>query len=134
MIFNDDSQDLELVSDINMVPFIDIMLVLLVVFMITVPVMTSQLDIQLPQSSTATNESKPKAITLFLTADGKVSLDDQSLTQIQLQEKLTAIALQKPQPVVHLEADKNTRYQVIMDTLLIAKNAGVNTLGFVFES
>ena len=133
MFYSDQDADTTIVSDINMVPLIDIMLVLLVVFMITIPILTSSIDIQLPQESSVEAQKAAQPVEITVTAEGDIYLGDEILTKEGLTNKLKGVAEEKPQPAVHLRADKMTNYEQIMAVLAEAKQTGVASIGFVFE-
>ena len=136
MFYEENEVEQALVSEINMVPFIDIMLVLLVVFMVTIPVITSQLNIDLPKGKGFQSAQQPEAMQLFLTADGQIAINEKILGGIQdpsLINALKEIALRKRQPHIHLSADKATDYELVLNLLMTANKLGIKGMGFVFE-
>jgi biopolymer transport protein ExbD len=118
-------------SDINMVPLIDVMLVLLIVFMITAPLLTHSVKIDLPQASSAPNQEKPETIALSLDADGKVYWNNDAIDAAALPARLAEAATRSPQPELHLRADRNTRYETIADLMSKARTAGIEKMGFI---
>ncbi len=118
-------------SEINMVPLIDVMLVLLVIFIITAPLMSHAVRIDVPQASSAPIESDPVKVDLAIDADGKIFWDDQEVAQDLLPDRFAAAALQQPQPELNLRADKNTRYEVLAKVMAEASSAGLSKIGFV---
>jgi len=118
-------------SEINMVPLIDVMLVLLIVFMITAPLLTHSVKIDLPQASSTPNTEKPETVTLALDANGSLFWNDQSLPDTDLAQRLQAAAAQSPQPELHLRADQNTRYQKLAEVMSAAREAGIEKMGFI---
>ncbi|MCK9259152.1 MAG: biopolymer transporter ExbD [Azoarcus sp.] len=118
-------------SEINMVPLIDVMLVLLIVFMITAPLLTHSVKIDLPQASSTPNTEKPETVTLALDANGSLFWNDQSLPDTDLTLRLQAAAAQSPQPELHLRADQNTRYQKLAEVMSAAREAGIEKMGFI---
>ncbi|SEG02099.1 ExbD/TolR family protein [Thauera chlorobenzoica] len=118
-------------SDINMVPLIDVMLVLLIVFMITAPLLTHSIKIDLPQASSAPNQEKPETVTLALDEGGRLYWNNEALDKVALPARLAAAAARTPQPELHLRADRNTRYEVIAEVMSEARNAGVEKMGFI---
>ena len=118
-------------SDINMVPLIDVMLVLLIVFMITAPLLTHSVKIDLPQASSAPTEKKPETVALSIDGDGRVFWNNEAVDEVALPARLSAAAAQKPQPELHLRADRNTRYEVIAEVMAEARSAGIEKMGFV---
>lgn len=119
-------------SEINMVPLIDVMLVLLIVFMITAPLMTHSVEIDLPQASSEPEEKRPETINLAIDGKGALYWNDLPIDSNTLDVRLEEAAAQKPkQPELHLRADRQTRYQVIAEVLSRAKVSGLQTIGFV---
>lgn len=118
-------------SEINMVPLIDVMLVLLIVFMITAPLLTHSVKIDLPQASSAPNIEKPETVTLALDANGGLFWNDQPLTEADLSPRLQAAAALSPQPELHLRADHDTRYQKLAEVMSAAREAGIEKMGFI---
>ncbi len=118
-------------SDINMVPLIDVMLVLLIVFMITAPLLTHSVKIDLPRASSAPNPEKPETVTLALDEAGKLYWNNEALDKAALPARLAAAAARTPQPELHLRADRGTRYEVIAEVMSEARNAGIEKMGFI---
>ena len=120
-------------SEINTTPLVDVMLVLLVIFIITAPLLTHAVKIDLPQASSQPLPEKPEVISVSIDAAGKMYWNDAALVQGELRVKLQEIAGKKPQPELNIRADKETRYQVLAEVMADAQNAGVTKLGFVSE-
>ena len=124
-------------SEINTTPLVDVMLVLLVIFIITAPLLTHAVKIDLPQATSQPLPEKPEVISLAIDADGRIYWNDVPLVQDgsqgELKQKLLQIADQKPQPELNIRADKETRYQILAEVMADAQNAGVTKLGFVSE-
>ncbi|MGH8455930.1 MAG: ExbD/TolR family protein [Stenotrophobium sp.] len=118
-------------SEINVTPLVDVMLVLLIIFMITAPMLTHKIPIDLPQASTVKNPEEPNIITLSLTADGNLYWNDISVTKQQWKERIGQAALQKPQPELQLRADKTTQYQALAEIMADAQDAGIIKMGFI---
>ena len=118
-------------SEINVTPLVDVMLVLLIIFMITAPLMTHKIPIDLPQASTVKNPEEPNIITLALTADGVLYWNDIAVSRDQWKQRIGQAALQKPQPELQLRADKTTQYQALAEIMADAQNAGMKKLGFI---
>jgi biopolymer transport protein ExbD len=121
-------------SEINTTPLVDVMLVLLIVFMITIPVITHTVPVELPKVRNQATKTAPENINLSINADGQVfwnqSLIPDSAT---LLERLKGAAVQKPQPEVHIRADQRTRYEHVGRTILTAQRAGILKVGFITE-
>ena len=118
-------------SEINVTPLVDVMLVLLIIFMITAPLMTHKIPIDLPQASTVKNPDEPNIITLALTADGNLYWNDISVTKDEWKARIEQAAAQQPQPELQLRADKITQYQALAEIMADAQNAGIKRMGFI---
>jgi biopolymer transport protein ExbD len=119
------------VSEINMVPLIDVMLVLLVIFIITAPLLTHSIKIDIPQASAA--QAKPEITTIDLAVDaqGLLFWNEQPVSMDQLAQRFSQEAQADPQPQVRIRADLNTRYEVLARIMGDARQAGLKQLGFV---
>ena len=120
-------------SEINTTPLVDVMLVLLVIFIITAPLMTHAVRIDLPKASSELLSEKPEVVSISIDHAGKIYWNDQPVTEADAKDKLAAAAKQNPQPEVHIRADKDTRYQVLAEIMANAQTAGITKLGFVSE-
>jgi biopolymer transport protein ExbD len=127
----DDTDDM--VSEINMTPLVDVMLVLLIIFIITVPVLTHAVKLDLPRVQNEPNIVKPQTITLAVTRDGMVHWDDMLMNQEDLQRRLREAALQQPQPEVHIRGDREVDYEYVMKVMAAVQRAGILKLGFITE-
>ena len=120
-------------AEINMVPLIDVMLVLLVIFIVTTPLLTHAVKINLPTASSQPNQTKPDNIALSINASGALFWNTQPLERRDLDARLAAAAKLTPQPELHLHADHTTQYQAIAEVMSAAARAGVTKIGFVTE-
>jgi biopolymer transport protein ExbD len=120
-------------AEINMIPLIDVMLVLLVIFIITAPLLTHAVKLDLPKASSQPNLTKPDHIALSIAADGALFWNGESVTRKGLRERLAAASQVKPQPEVHLRADRAVRYQSIAEVMSDAASSGMTRIGFVSE-
>jgi biopolymer transport protein ExbD len=120
-------------NEINTTPLVDVMLVLLVIFIITAPLLTHAVKIDLPQATSQPLPEKPEVVDLAVDAQGKVYWNDVELVVGEVKQKLAAAANQKPQPELQIRADKNTRYQVLAEVMADAQSVGITKLGFVSE-
>ena len=120
-------------SEINTTPLVDVMLVLLVIFIITAPLLTHAVKIDLPQASSKPLPERPEVISVAIDAAGKMYWNDVPMRQSELKLKLQQITNQKPQPELNIRADKETRYQVLAEVMADAQNAGISRLGFVSD-
>jgi biopolymer transport protein ExbD/biopolymer transport protein TolR len=122
-------------SDINMTPLIDVMLVLLVIFMLTAPLMTSRLKLDLPRADAPPAPNSPPAVmAIALTADGRVHLADQDITLDALGQQAVQQARQKPDTEVQLRADKMVNYGRVAELIGVLQKAGLNRIAFVTEA
>ncbi len=120
-------------SEINTTPLVDVMLVLLVIFIITAPLLTHAVKIDLPKASSQQLPEKPEVISVSVDAAGNMFWNDESMVQGELKLKLQEISTKKPQPELNIRADKETRYQVLAEIMADAQNANITKLGFVSE-
>ncbi len=118
-------------AEINTTPLVDVMLVLLVIFIITAPLLTHAVKIDLPQASSQPLPEKPEVISIAIDGTGKMYWNDSPMVAGELKSRLEQAATRKPQPELELRADKETRYQVLAEVMADAKNAGIQKLGFV---
>lgn len=118
-------------SEINMVPLIDVMLVLLVIFMITAPLLSHSIVIDLPQVTAQQIKEDPVVIDLAIDEHGALFWNEQPIGSADLLSRLSEVAHQQPQPDLRLRADKGTRYEILADVMGQAKRAGVKGIGFV---
>jgi biopolymer transport protein TolR len=120
-------------SDINMTPLIDVMLVLLVIFMITAPLMSSSLKLDLPKSEAATASDQPAFIAVSIDPQGRLYLADQPVTPEAFAERVAQAARQNPQTEVQLRADKTVPYGRVAELIGAVQKAGLSRIGFVAE-
>ncbi|GGX36174.1 biopolymer transporter ExbD [Pigmentiphaga litoralis] len=118
-------------SEINMVPLIDVMLVLLVIFIITAPLLSHAVRIDVPQATSAPSQVDPITIDLAINADGELYWNDGKIDMGMLSERFQVAAKQDPQPELQLRADKATRYEVLAQVMADASRAGMKRIGFV---
>ncbi|OAM52594.1 biopolymer transporter ExbD [Methylovorus sp. MM2] len=120
-------------AEINTTPLVDVMLVLLVIFIITAPLLTHAVKIDLPQASSQPLPEKPEVVSVSIDGAGKVYWNDVALVADELPFKLQQAAKTEPQPEIHIRADKETRYQVLAEVMADAQNAGIKKMGFISE-
>jgi biopolymer transport protein TolR len=121
-------------SEINMTPLIDVMLVLLVIFMLTAPLMTAKLKLDLPKADAAPSlHSAPLVMAIALTADGLVYMDDQASTLNAISVRAQEIARKKPDTEVHLRADRAVAYGHVAELIAVLQKAGLNRIAFVTD-
>ncbi|VVE47115.1 ExbD/TolR family protein [Pandoraea terrigena] len=128
---SDDGADDAMMSEINMTPLVDVMLVLLIIFIVTLPVLNHSVKLDLPQASSQPEDTRPAKIDVSIQADGTVFWDKQPVDETALKARLAQAAEAQPQPELHLFADKNVRYESVARVLSDAQTAGITKLGFV---
>lgn len=133
MSFSVDDDDDDVVSDINMTPLVDVMLVLLIIFIITVPVLTHSVTVDLPRASNQPNVVQPKTISISITQTGQVYWNDLLVDKAMLSKNFAQIVAQQPQPEVHIRGDKKVNYEYVMQVMAEAQYSGVQKLGFITE-
>ncbi len=121
-------------SDINMTPLIDVMLVLLVIFMISAPLMTSSLKLDLPKAEGARPSDAPAFIALAVDARGQFFVGDERLDAAQLVQRVRAAAARDPQTEIQLRADKAVPYGRVAELIGLVQEAGLSRIGFVTEA
>ncbi len=125
------SDDDEVMSEINMTPLVDVMLVLLIIFMITMPVLTHAVKMDLPKAKSQPEEIKPVRIDVGVMADGSYVWNEEGVDFAALESRLQAAAWQQPQPEIHIRADKTVVYDKVAQLLSAAQRAGLVKIGFV---
>jgi biopolymer transport protein TolR len=120
-------------SDINVTPLVDVMLVLLIIFMVTAPMMVQGLDVALPQVTAKPLETKEEHLMITLQKDGQIFINDFQVTVEDLQDKLSKILQGRAATDVYLKADKEVAYGVVALVMARIKDAGVDKLGMVTE-
>ena len=127
----DDTDDV--MNEINMTPMVDIMLVLLIIFIITVPVMKHSVNIDLPRASNEAQNIKPETIRLSVDAQGAYFLNEAQIADADLAPRLKQASAQNPQPELHIRGDKNVRYERVAQAMAAAQQAGLRKIGFITE-
>jgi biopolymer transport protein ExbD len=120
-------------SEINTTPLVDVMLVLLVIFIITAPLLTHAIRLDLPQAAAPASAAPAETVTLSVDARGQLFWNNEPVTEPVLADRLKAAAALSPQPELHLRADRETRYQRLADVMSSAQQAGIERIGFVTE-
>ncbi|MDP3583643.1 MAG: biopolymer transporter ExbD [Thiobacillus sp.] len=124
------SQD---IAEINMIPLIDVMLVLLIIFIITAPLLTHAIKLDLPQAASQPSPQQADTIQLSIQADGTVFWDTEAVDADTWRARMTAAAQQTPQPEIHLRADGDLAYRHVARIMADASRAGLVKLGFVTD-
>ena len=133
MAFGTQDDTDEVMNEINMTPMVDVMLVLLIIFIITVPVMKHAVNIDLPRASNVPQDAKPETIRLSVDAAGDYFWNENKITEEAMLLQLKAAATQNPQPELHIRGDKAVRYERVATAMAAAQQAGVRKIGFVTE-
>jgi biopolymer transport protein ExbD len=128
---NDNADDV--MSEINMTPLVDVMLVLLIIFIITIPVMKHSVNIELPRASNQPQDAKPQTIRLTVDAEGKYFWNDALVDEAKLDALLQAEAQKKPQAPLHIRGDRAVRYERVAQAMAAAQRAGMTQIGFITE-
>ena len=126
---NDD----DVMNEINMTPMVDIMLVLLIIFIITVPVMKHSVNIDLPRATNEAQNIKPETLRLSVDAQGVYFMNEIQIADDQLLPQLKTAAGQNPQPELHIRGDKAVRYERVAEAMAAAQQAGLRKIGFITE-
>ena len=128
------SDDDEVVSTINTTPLVDVMLVLLIIFLITIPVITQTAPVELPKERNLPTQTKPENIVLSVTKDGDVYWNEARVPdQESLVSRLKKSAVLDPQPEVHIRGDKDGRYEFVGKVVVACQRAGIVRVGFITE-
>lgn len=121
-------------AEINTTPLVDVMLVLLVIFIITAPLLTHSIRLDLPNTQATATTETPGTITISIPSNGIVHWNNEPLAdQAALAARLNEAAATQPQPAVHLRVDRDTRYQIVADVMAAAQQAGIRSLGFITD-
>jgi biopolymer transport protein ExbD len=129
-----DSGEDEVVSAINTTPLVDVMLVLLIIFLITIPVVTQTVPVKLPLETNIARQTKPENIDISVNKDGDVFWNTQAVPDSEaLFQKLKSVAVMKPQPEVHIRGDQNARYESVGRVVFACQRAAIAKISFVTE-
>ena len=133
MAFGTQDDTDEVMNEINMTPLVDVMLVLLIIFIITIPVMKHAVQIELPRASNQPQDAKPQTIRLTVDARGDYFWNDSAIDDAQLAKRFAEAAAQKPQPPLHIRGDRAVRYERVAQAMAAAQRAGLTQIGFITE-
>jgi biopolymer transport protein ExbD len=126
--------DGEVMSEINTTPLVDVMLVLLIIFLITIPVITKTVKVTLPKAVNIPTQTKPENITVAVDSQGTVYWNDRAVPSRQaLLDHVKEAAVRKPQPEIHIRADGNARYEAVGRVIYTIQRGGVVKVGFITE-
>jgi len=120
-------------AEINVVPLVDVMLVLLVIFIITAPLLTHSVKIDLPKASSTPNVTRPEHIEFGIRDNGDLYWSGEKVTAEQLASRFAAEAIKQPQPELHIRADRHAYYETVAQVMSAAAKAGLLRIGFVTD-
>jgi biopolymer transport protein TolR len=120
-------------SDINVTPLVDVMLVLVVIFIITAPLLANSIRLDLPRTDAARPNDAPAFVTVVLDRSGVTFLDDQTIGADELARRLAQAARSNPETEIHLRADQAVPYGRVVEIMAMAQKAGLNRIGFVAD-
>ncbi len=123
----------EVMNEINMTPLVDVMLVLLIIFIITVPVMKHAVNIDLPRATNQPQDTKPQTIRLSVDEKGQYFWNETPTSDEAVQLQLKAVSTMIPQPELHIRGDKAVRYERVAQAMAAAQQAGIKKIGFITE-
>ena len=128
------ASDDDVMSDINTTPLVDVMLVLLIIFLITIPVVTTSIPVQLPKERVEVRETKPENIVISVDNAGNIYWYDTRVSDVEnLVTRLKKVSTMKPQPEVHIRGDKDGKYTGVGKILYACQRAGVTKVAFITE-
>jgi biopolymer transport protein ExbD len=133
MAFGTQDETDDVMNEINMTPLVDVMLVLLIIFIITVPVMKHSVNIDLPQATNQPQDPKPETIRLSVDADGQYWWNEGRIEDKDLPRLLRVEAGREPQPELHIRGDKSVRYERVAQAMAAAQQSGLRKIGFITE-
>lgn len=122
-----------MMSDINVTPMVDVMLVLLIIFIITAPMLTQSVKLDLPRAQAEANAQQADTVNIAIDAKGVIYWNDEAVGEAGLGDLMMEAALMDPQPELQLRADRNTRYEVVARVMAAAQSKGLTKLGFVTD-
>jgi biopolymer transport protein ExbD len=120
-------------ADMNVVPLVDVMLVLLVIFIVTAPLLTHAVKIDLPKATSSVNITKPEHIEFAIRESGELFWNGELLELAALPPRFAAEAAKQPQPEVHIRADRHVHYEKVAQVMALAAKTGLSRIGFVSE-
>ena len=132
MAFSSNSSGGGPMAEINVTPLVDVMLVLLIIFMITAPLMAHKVEIKLPEANLDVKpDDQSRPVTLAIKESGEIFWNDEPVSSAMLESQLALEAQKKPQPRIDIRADNTTRYKVVQDVVKTAQRVGIAKVGFV---
>ncbi len=129
-----DGDEDELNSTINTTPLVDVMLVLLIIFLITIPVVTHTVPVELPKETNVPTQTKPDNVNISVDKEGNIYWNEKAIPDMAtLLERMKEAAVKDPQPEVHIRGDANTRYEFVGKVVYAAQRGGISKIGFITE-
>ena len=133
MAFGTQDDTDEVMNEINMTPLVDVMLVLLIIFIITVPVMKHAINIDLPRAANQAENARPETVRLSVDASGAYFWNEVAISDEQFQAQLALGAARQPQPELHIRGDRQVRYERVAQAMAAAQRAGIRKIGFITD-
>jgi len=133
MAFGTQDDTDEVMNEINMTPLVDVMLVLLIIFIITVPVMKHAINIDLPRAANQAENARPETVRLSVDASGAYFWNEIAISDDQFQAQLAISAARQPQPELHIRGDRQVRYERVAQAMAAAQRAGIRKIGFITD-
>lgn len=121
------------VAEMNIVPLVDVMLVLLIIFIVTTPLLTHAVKVDLPKASSSINQTQPEHIEFGIRQNGELFWSGEAVTLDQLPARFAAAAAVQPQPELHIRADRHVEYEKVAQIMSLAAKAGLVRIGFVTD-
>lgn len=128
-----DKDEDDVIATINTTPLVDVMLVLLIIFLITIPVVTQTVPVKLPNETIQPYKTKPENINIAVDREGQAFWNAQAVDRNELQRRLKTLSTQQPQPEVHIRGDQEARYEFVGRVILLAQQAGITKVGFITQ-
>jgi biopolymer transport protein ExbD len=128
-----DNDDQGLMAEINMTPFVDVMLVLLIIFIVTLPVIQHSVKIELPKASSSVSAAKPEMIQVSIDKNSQIYWNNELVSLSEYSQKAQSAANNNPPPEISLRADRRVMYEIVAQVLSTSKKMGLTKIGFVTE-
>jgi biopolymer transport protein ExbD len=120
-------------AEINTTPLVDVMLVLLIIFIITAPLMTHSVRVELPRAASAPTPDKPLTLQVSIDADNRVFVGSEAVDRGELESRFREAVRHDANVEMHLKADRSTRYEIVADAMSAARRAGLTRIGFITQ-
>jgi len=133
MAFGTQDDTDEVMNEINMTPLVDVMLVLLIIFIITVPVMKHSVNIDLPRAVNTPEDAKPDTIQLAILTDGTYNWNGKAVSDAELESNMQAEASKEPQPELHIRGARDVKYEKVAQAMAAAQRSNLKKIGFITD-